>query len=44
MGEISVQSKVGEGTTFSMMFPIPQKEKKLLGWEGDDNDVQSADS
>ena len=44
LGEISVQSKVGEGTTFSMMFPIPQKEKKLLEWEGEENDIQSAGS
>ncbi|MFP4363876.1 MAG: two-component system sensor histidine kinase NtrB [Spirochaetia bacterium] len=33
-GEISVNSKPGEGTTFTIKFPIPQREKHLLGWRG----------
>ncbi|MHB9294955.1 putative Adaptive-response sensory-kinase SasA [Pillotina sp. SPG140] len=31
-GEISIKSKHGEGTTFSILLPIPQKERKLLGF------------
>lgn len=30
-GEISVESKEGEGTCFTMVFPLPQKNKKLIG-------------
>lgn len=40
LGDISVRSKQGEGTAFSMVFPIPQKEKRLLQWGGDDHEVQ----
>lgn len=31
-GEVSVSSKVGEGTTFSLSFPIPRSEHKMIGW------------
>jgi PAS domain S-box-containing protein len=34
-GEIAVSSREGEGTTFSLNFPIPQKEKRLIGYEGE---------
>ncbi len=34
-GEIFLESKEGEGTTFIINFPIPQKEKKLLDWQGE---------
>lgn len=34
-GEIQVRSKVGEGTLFKMIFPIPQKDKKLLTQAGE---------
>ena len=30
-GEISVESRVNEGTRFVLAFPIPQKNAKLLG-------------
>ena len=30
MGDIEVNSKVGEGTTITLSFPIPQKEKRLI--------------
>lgn len=30
MGEIQVRSKEGEGTTFSLNFAVPQKEKRML--------------
>ena len=32
-GEITVDSKEGEGTSFTMSFPIPQKDVKLLSSE-----------
>ena len=32
-GEITVDSKKGEGTSFILSFPIPQKDVKLLGSE-----------
>ncbi len=34
-GEISLRSKEGEGATFVLTFPVPQGEKKLIGFEGD---------
>jgi len=33
--EIEVNSTEGEGTAFSIRFPVPQKERKLLDWKGD---------
>ena len=32
LGDIEINSKVGEGTTISLSFPIPQKEKRLIGY------------
>jgi two-component system, sporulation sensor kinase E len=32
LGDIAVDSKVGQGTTFTLSFPIPQKEKHLIGY------------
>jgi len=32
LGDIQVTSKVGEGTTFTLAFPIPQKEKRLIAY------------
>ena len=29
-GDIQVESEVGKGTVFTLIFPIPQKDKKLL--------------
>lgn len=37
LGDISVISKEGHGTTFTITFPVPQTEKHLLGWEGPDD-------
>lgn len=34
MGDISVISKEGHGTTFTITLPVPQTEKHLIGWEG----------
>jgi len=34
-GEISLRSREGEGTAFVLTFPVPQGEKKLIGFEGD---------
>ena len=34
-GDISVRSKEGEGTEFTLNFPIPQKEKKLIDYMGE---------
>jgi PAS domain S-box-containing protein len=39
MGEISVKSKEGEGTAFTMQFPIPQEERRLLDWQGEKDEV-----
>lgn len=33
LGEIAVSSKPGEGTTITLSFPIPQKEKRLIGYQ-----------
>ncbi len=35
-GEIYLDSKEGEGTVFMLTFPIPQKDKRLLDWQGND--------
>jgi signal transduction histidine kinase len=32
LGDIEINSKVGEGTTITLSFPIPQKEKRLIGY------------
>jgi two-component system, sporulation sensor kinase E len=32
LGDIEITSKTGEGTTVLMCFPIPQKEKRLIGY------------
>jgi two-component system, sporulation sensor kinase E len=37
-GDIYVDSKEGKGTTFILSFPIPQKEKRLLGYNKEEND------
>jgi signal transduction histidine kinase len=34
-GEISVKSREGEGTSFTISLPIPQREHRLIGFEGD---------
>lgn len=34
-GEIAVVSQEGKGTTFTISFPVPQKQQHLLGWNGD---------
>ena len=31
-GEISLNSREGEGTTFTIGFPIPQSERNLIDW------------
>jgi signal transduction histidine kinase len=33
-GEISVKSREGEGTCFTISLPIPQREHRLIGFEG----------
>ncbi len=33
-GEILLESKEGKGTTFTIHFPVPQRDKKLLDWQG----------
>lgn len=32
LGEIAVSTQEGSGTTFTLSFPIPQKEKRLIGY------------
>jgi PAS domain S-box-containing protein len=36
-GEITVKSKEGEGTRFKITLPIPQKERRLITFEGGEN-------
>jgi signal transduction histidine kinase len=43
-GEISVQSKEGEGTCFTISLPVPQKERRLIGFEGDNTVGKVADA
>jgi PAS domain S-box-containing protein len=38
-GEIAVSSEVGEGTVFTLSFPIPQEEKRLIPYEGETYEV-----
>jgi two-component system, sporulation sensor kinase E len=35
LGDIEVSSKIGEGTTFTLSFPVPQKEKHLIAYKED---------
>ena len=35
LGDISVDSREKEGTSFTISLPIPQKEKRLLSYKGD---------
>lgn len=37
-GDIGVKSFPGEGTVFTLSFPIPQKEKRLLEYDRSDED------
>jgi PAS domain S-box-containing protein len=36
-GEISVKSRKGEGACFTIALPLPQKEKRLISYDGADN-------
>ena len=38
-GDISIQTKDGEGTTFTLSFPVPQEERRLIGWESKSDEV-----
>ncbi len=38
-GEIQLKSKLGVGTSFIIRLPIPQKEKHLISWSGDSDEV-----
>ena len=35
-GEINLHSREGEGTTFNITLPAPQKQKRLLGWQSNE--------
>jgi PAS domain S-box-containing protein len=39
LGDITVDTREGKGTAFIMNFPIPQKERRLIGWKGEANEV-----
>jgi PAS domain S-box-containing protein len=36
LGDISVQTQEGQGTTFTLSFPIPQRERHLLSYRGEE--------
>ncbi|MDR2029567.1 MAG: PAS domain-containing sensor histidine kinase [Treponema sp.] len=38
-GEILVKSREGEGTCFTLTLPIPQKERRLISYEGEVNAI-----
>jgi signal transduction histidine kinase len=38
-GEITVKSKEGEGTCFKITLPIPQKERRLITFEGGEHAI-----
>jgi signal transduction histidine kinase len=38
-GEVSVKSREGAGTCFSITLPVPQKETRLIGYEGERGEV-----
>ncbi|WP_319562372.1 ATP-binding protein [Marispirochaeta sp.] len=35
-GEINLESREGEGTSFTITLPVPQKEQRLLGWQSNE--------
>lgn len=37
--EIRLNSTEGEGTDFTFIFPIPQHEQRLIGWDGENSEV-----
>jgi len=39
MGDISVVSQEGKGTSFSILLPIPQREQHLLSWRGAEDEI-----
>jgi len=38
-GDIEVSSRIGQGTTFKIFLPVPQREQRLLTWEERKHDI-----
>lgn len=42
-GEISINSKMGKGSTFTVSFPLSSKERQIVVTKPDDDDTENAD-
>jgi signal transduction histidine kinase len=43
-GDIDVKSTVGKGTVFILSFPVPQRERRLIGFDGADGTEETKEA